>query len=285
MPLNTPVQVALGLRRDRELDMGNLHYGIELEYENMSNPARTPEFWNTTGDGSLRNNGIEFVSTVLQRCEVMQAIDSVRDFLQGTRADPSPRCGIHVHLNMRGRTLGEMFSFITAYVLLEPSIFRHYCPNRVTSSFCVPVVENTNLIRALHGAVQRSRRRDHRPLSALVNTSKYSAVNMSSLRNFGTVEFRALPATLDFRLLRRWITTLTWLYDASTRYTEPTRVVALYDGLGLSGFQDTFLNMRVEGVTQREQNRAYAAGSIVAGHEEPTWEQYTWDIPLRTEVA
>jgi hypothetical protein len=254
-------------------------YGIELEYENLPMPYEGPDMWELTGDGSLRNDGIEFVSMPLSRDQVAEALDTARDFLQGTTADPSPRCGIHVHLNMRGRTIGELFSFNTAYVLMEPSIFQHFCPDRVSSSFCVPFVENSHMISRAHESIQLARAsRMLTPLQPLVNTSKYSALNMSSLPRFGTVEVRSLPSTLDFRLLRRWITMLTRLYDASVRYNDPTRVVALYDGLGIQGFQDTFLNFRVN-VPQRTQARAYQAASIIAGYAEPTWQELHWNAP------
>lgn len=275
MSMTERIPAVLGLRNQPELDE-DLHYGIELEYENVDLPGRNPRLWTTTGDGSLRNNGVEFVSSVLSREEMPQALDLVEEFLRPLRPNPSPRCGIHVHLNMRPHTVGQLFSFLTAYVLLEPSIFQHFCPERLTSSFCVPLYKNNNVLSRAHEAVQSARRGERLPLSNLVNTSKYSAMNLASLLRFGTVESRQLPATTDFRLLRRWINMLTRLYDNSVRYTDPARVVAIYDGLGLQGFQDTFLNYRVN-VPQAEQRQAYIAGSIVAGYDEPTWDDLNWE--------
>jgi len=275
MSITDPVPISLGLIHRPALDR-DLRYGIELEYEGVILPRETLQYWTTTPDGSLRNNGVEFVSNILDRDTLPQALDTIEEFLLPLHPDANPRCGVHVHMNMRPQTVGQLFSFLVAYVLMEPSIFQHYCPERLTSSFCVPVYKNNDVIARAHAAVQSARRGDSRPLSNLVNTSKYSAMNVSSLARFGTVEARQFPATTDFRLLRRWITTLTRLYDVSVRYADPARVVAIYEGLGLTGFQDTFLNVRVT-VPQEEQRQAYIAGSIMAGYNEPTWEDLSWD--------
>lgn len=279
MPLTAPLHNMLPVARDELLEQ-DLMYGLELEYENMEVPEGRIPLWNITGDGSLRNGGIEYVSVPLNRDELSVALDTLATHLDGENPDPSPRCGIHVHMNMRPNNVGQLFSFLTAYVLLEPSIFQHFCPERITSSFCVPVYKNNFMVNRAHDAVQAVRRGGRNPLNTLLNTSKYSALNVASLSRFGTVEARQLPATLDFRTLRRWISMLTRLYDGSLRYEDPARVIAIYDGLGLQGFQDTMLNFRVN-VNPREQRQAYCAASVIAGYPEPTMDDLEWTLRLQ----
>lgn len=285
MSLMTNVREALELRRVEDVDT-ELKVGIELEYENLSvdpvSSLPSPQIWRSEGDGSLRNGGIELISIPLIPDDVPQALRLVESRLRPLRPSASPRCGIHVHMNVRHLTVCELFSIITAYTLMEPSIFARWCPERLTSSFCVPVYKNQVMQRAATNCVIAARRGITHSLSDLANTSKYSALNTSSLRSFGTIEARLLPSTLDFDRLQRWVDTLLLLYNASIQFKDPNDVIEWYESNNLKDIQTQFLGEPQE-VDDREQRRAYISAAYIAGNpyddmvlEDPTPAEAVW---------
>lgn len=255
--------VALPTRSDRFNT--ELHYGIELEFERVELTGSVPTYWDVVGDGSLREGGIEFVSQTLAREQLDPALTTVEEFLRGMRPIAHARCGIHVHLNMRPCTIGQLYSLLCMYILLEPSIFAHHCPGRLDSSFCVPVYRNSVMLIHAHNSIQMARRGENpAPLTELVNTSKYSAFNTAALRRFGTVELRQFPATLNFTLIREWIAMLTRMYDRATQFTDPLDVLSRYDGR-LHGLQEEILGVQVS-VNPTEQTSAIIGATVIAGH-------------------
>jgi hypothetical protein len=281
MSIETPLRELISVRgrQTPEFDE-DLMYGIELEYENVRTDM-CPALWNMVGDGSLRNNGMEFVSRTLTREQLPEAIDTMEEFLPTIAADANLRCGIHVHLNMRPRTVGELYAFITGFTLLEPAIFQEWCPDRVTSSFCVPVYLNRHMQMHLHRSIQEVRRGSPNPMRHATSTSKYSALNIACLPRFCTAEVRLLPSTTDMDELREWVELLTRLYDRTTRFGDPLQVLALYERQGFLRFAASMLGQEVERPAAQQQ--AEVAATVIAGFEEPTWQDLTWVEPQEDE--
>ena len=110
-----------------------------------------------------------------------------------------------------------------------------------------------------------------------MGTSKYSALNASSLNRFGTLELRQFPSTTDFGRIRDWLGMLTLLYDGSTSFGDPLEVVSLYESLGLRGFQQRMLGY-TQDILPADQHKAVTGATIISGYEEPSWEEITWDV-------
>jgi len=241
-----------------------LRVGIEIEYENLRIGPNV-NLWGVTTDGSLRNNGIEYISIPLKVEEIPTALGNLRSALLGSNPIPHTRCGLHVHLNMRPRTVGEVYSFIASYVLLEPTLFGKFCPDRLLSAFCVPLYLNNNTLSAANASLEACRNGSG-SLSQILSTSKYGALNLASLARFGTVELRQLPSTLDFIRIQEWIDTLLRLYNNATEYNDPLRITELYDVMGLSAMQDRFLGIDPVLIPDSQQKQAVIAATIVAGN-------------------
>ena len=66
-------------------------------------------------DGSLRNNGREFVSKVLTKKEIDKALEELNSvFAEFAQTHASFRCGTHIHYNMSDRTLQQTLEFLLA---------------------------------------------------------------------------------------------------------------------------------------------------------------------------
>lgn len=266
MSIKTKVADIFGLP-PRSAAFNQLMYGVEVEYENMPGIRVAPKLWGVTHDGSLRNGGIEFVSQTLKRKQLTQALENLEEFLSEYRPDPSARCGIHGHLNCRMLELGQLGSVLAGYAFIEPGLFARFCPERESSSFCVPMFYNQHQVKQIHLAINSARRMEAAVGSHhLSGTSKYSALNTASLARFGTIEARHLPATLDFNRIREWFDVLTSMWDTLSEYSDPLEVVDRYEAIGPQRFLRECTGFAVA-TDPKKQRLAAIAATLIAGHE------------------
>lgn len=213
--------------------------GIEVEVEQIDPSWLSEEpiwWWKYANDSSLRNNGIEFQSPgpLANAANVGRALCELRELLRKRKIyDFSFRTGIHVHLCLMEFDLPRFLNVLLGYVLLEPYLFEAYCPQRKHSNFCVPIgaggVESGFLGKMFSRFSKQYDEKSvsfdwSRGLSELWSSSgqdgtspsyhnKYSAINLSRIREIGTIEFRHLPGNENFFVLRDWISTITSLMD------------------------------------------------------------------------
>lgn len=266
--LNARISDAIGLPPPPDPAMDRYQrFGIELEYENVRRDAGLRGTrWSAVRDGSLRNNGIEYVSEPLSFRDVGPSLTSVMGIAAGLGARVTPRCGLHVHLNMRPYTVGQVLSLAVVYGLLEPSVFKRFAEGRELSPFCVPQYANTLLVGHLQEDTRGARLHARLPLRNVTATSKYAAVNYSSLRTFGTVEARHLRGTLDPREAREWVEFWKRLVDYAIDFNDPVHVMDHYERGGLEELQIELIGDAVE-VDQLDQEDAEVTCSLIAGDE------------------
>lgn len=174
--------------------------GIEIEVENVKriDPNLSLGFWKIDEDGSLRNNGREFISHPLKSMYIEPALTHVFSCINDD-IDFSPRTSIHVHLNARTFTPENLCSFVMTYLVVENLLFKYAGNNRRSNIYCVPI-QDTSIFDKLPkewGVATVDIIRRH--------WSKYTALNLLPLADKGTVEFRHLPGTNDVKRIMVWI--------------------------------------------------------------------------------
>lgn len=174
--------------------------GIEVEVENVKSidPNITLGFWRVDEDGSLRNNGREFISSPLRSGYIEPALNHL---FAGINADVdfSPRTSIHIHLNARTFTPENLCAFVMAYMAVENLLFKFAGNNRRSNIYCVPI-QDTAIFDKL------PKEWGLRTLDLIRRSwSKYTALNLVPLADKGTVEFRHMPGTSDIKRLMVWI--------------------------------------------------------------------------------
>jgi hypothetical protein len=168
--------------------------GIEIEVENVVMNLAPNRVWMEKGDGSLRNDGLEFVTHPI---EARHAPDSLSNLMTAALSRDachfSPRTSVHVHLNMQDFDTEQIIDFLIIYSIFERLLYRFTARGRMKNIYCVPVTE-TNLLKyyVTHGVARRE-------------WSKYTGLNLACLRQFGTVEFRHMHGTFDVEKLCKWI--------------------------------------------------------------------------------
>lgn len=182
--------------------------GIEVEVENIKNwpggddvhdQIEWQTLWNVTEDGSLRNNGREFISLPMKAQHIERSlrwlfknIDPKRDF--------SPRTSVHVHINARTLDVTQLKLFTFIYMIFEGALFNFVGKDRDKNIHCVPVV-GSNLLA--NWAVNP----EYMGRQMQLNWMKYCAYNICPIIDGtrGTIEFRHMHGTDDVDKLMNWI--------------------------------------------------------------------------------
>ena len=182
----------------------NPHYifGIEVEVENITNSnvhGEYADYWTTTADNSLRNNGIEYVSVPL-RAEQLEG--AFTQLIKGINKDHvfSPRTSVHVHMNVRDMTINQINNLLIIYTMVEDLLFNYAGESRKNNVFCIRL-QDTNYIKLMQQFQDD-------PPNVVHNWNKYTALNLLPISDKGTVEFRHMRGTLDIDVLLTWVNLL-----------------------------------------------------------------------------
>lgn len=179
------------------------HVGIEIEVEGIINHAyetwlnNRPHWFSVHSDGSLRNGGVEFITYPFDATYAPSILNYF--FTNLKRTNPgftfTNRCSIHVHLDMTDTTYWQFESLYQLYLCFERQFYEYAGEVRENSNFCVPV--SATPFEEYFFSTTKSR-----TWNTLLNSipdldaAKYTGLNITRLRDIGTVEFRHLPGNI-----------------------------------------------------------------------------------------
>lgn len=179
-------------------------FGIEIELEGQHLPDfLDSKVWLAKGDGSLRN-GMEYVSTPTNypRDIVVDLEQRLRG--QGAIIAPTYRCSTHVHRNFIDLTWKDVIATIIIWNIIEPLVFKQMPPGRDGSIFCMSAYDTGDLPFRFNAFCDELRKKFLSLGFDQVCRQKYAALNLTRLRDLGTIEFRVFPPSLDGREVRKW---------------------------------------------------------------------------------
>lgn len=195
---------------------GGFACGIECELEALLDYTKmNPYEWQAESDGSLRNNGVEFITKKpAGREQIVKQFKELHSALEFTNANDatSERTSTHVHVNCLELEPEQVRSIILHYALFEPIFFHLVTAERANNIHCV-ALNQTNLPEFYRRGVP----------DLVSKWSKYTALNVLPLSEIGTIEFRHLQGTRDPEVLNMWLTVLEqlWTYAKDHHlYTE-----------------------------------------------------------------
>lgn len=179
-----------------EADHGTAARRLVLEV--TRNNSNFINVWNVKRDGSLRNNGLEFVTFPIHASSLELVLTRLYDYLRGVYSEVnfSERCGIHIHMDCTLFSATQLLNFIKLYIIFENSIFNFIGDERKNSNFCVPL-HNFNPSSWFDPSLLMTERILHNIPSQ--DNAKYSALNPCRLCDLGTLEFRHLEGTWDIQ--------------------------------------------------------------------------------------
>jgi hypothetical protein len=187
--------------------------GVECEIEAVRGLRDEVEHFRVEHDGSLRNNGFEYISEPMTRDMLVPQFKRLHASIMYTDKSVafSPRTSTHVHVNCRTLTTEQLKTLMLLYALFEEVFFAMVDPVRRNNIHCVPLTETY-----LPGRYRQEMRQ------IIKNWHKYTAFNLLPIMSQGTVEFRHLQGTDDAELLDEWLTCIQNLWELS-QATEITR--------------------------------------------------------------
>jgi hypothetical protein len=215
----------------RDLVIPDCLVGIEIELErcgrlasnhgfNKVDPAtgkediflRTPsELWKLHADGSLRDDGMEFITLPVLGKDIQTALTELEQFFidNGTEPQISERCSVHVHMNVHDLSLSELIYLICLYTVFESNLFNYVGKEREQNFYCLPYYNTDAFAETLNYLWTDAQNEDDgRVIDTCAHFEKYSALNIGALSKYGTLEFRHHPGTYSSRKLLEWVNVL-----------------------------------------------------------------------------
>lgn len=238
-------------------------YGIEIETETKSssnyasigvtfnNPQLSSQGktfysfpglpdWEGHEDGSLRNFGLEFVTTqplslpgiktALRKWgEYFGPIEFIKD---------APATSVHVHMNFQNEEIVTLGNFLTTYTIVENILLEVSGEARRSNLFALPMRVAEQQVNTICQIFKRWSDGGYCPLP--MNHHKYSALNVSSLTYFGSIETRSFRGTTDVNVISGWIDILDDLLTFSRKPTSPNEVMYMAKNSLFDFFTEVF---------------------------------------------
>ena len=224
------IQEILGLRPvetwktnkavERESACPSLVMGVELEIENVPNFEElvVPGMY-TERDGSLRNDGMEFITRPMTYSFLAYTLEKFFKKAQLGDRNYSERTSVHVHANCQDLTLEQLTSLVLLYQVFEKLLYRFIGEDRDKNIFCVPLCE-TNITFQNFGNLARNTEINSNVLG-LRKWMKYTGLNLLPLFDKGTVEFRHMGGTCNSARILNWCNLIGRMFVFAKENTFP----------------------------------------------------------------
>ncbi len=212
-------------------DIGDKEIGIEVEMEGIYLPM-VVYGWSLHRDPSLRGNSMEYVlNGPTSRVGANHKLEVLYKtfYEEPNNIDPSNRCGVHIHLNVRNYTIEEIFNFIILYLIFETVLTRWCGPEREGNLFCLRATDAEWLLWELI----KSRKAGFFTQSLLnQQNSKYAAINLSTIVKYGSLEFRQLGTPKRVDTIKLWLKFLLAIKDYAATEKDPIAFVSKCSQIG-----------------------------------------------------
>lgn len=227
--------------------------GIEVEVERMNDNGLSPKLiselnpvWMIKLDGSLRNNGREFVSLPIRGKNVISALHLLHAHLNThhKKHEFSERTSIHIHVNVRKLSIEQVICFLFVYISVEKSIFKFIKSSgwdRSNNIFCVPLAESDMYVGLMFLIKYLKEDKINDIILVLRQMwKKYTAFNTLPVAEKGTFELRHMGGTIDVNVITNWVN----LILCMKKYAEKTpleKMIQIITDLNVNSQYEAYL--------------------------------------------
>jgi hypothetical protein len=216
------------------------------------------DYWKIVTDASIVDGG-ELVSPPLTRDELERQVPVACAALTAAGATVAARCGMHVHLEVRGFRGPQLRRAWVAWFANQGLINEYVSPSRRDGQWCrlVTQADLDYLLRRETGTARDVGR-------GLVNLNRYSVLNGQAYGRYGTIEVRLHQGTINVKKILAWHAFCRAIVDWAAASEDDDVVVprmshdALLDALAPHGLDDEtrdFLRTRREEIALLEASR------------------------------
>jgi len=208
-----------------EMALPNSFLGIEIELENLGSlgyPSEQPTplgkgWWSYIKEGSLRNNGGEFVlSYPLAGDDIIKALDDFLLIINNITPAASHRTSVHLHIDVRDMTNEQLLSMLLLSIVFERTLFK-FSGNRDSNNYCLPFFRSNSLLKDLLNLRKVESAYDFSELYDNENL-KYTGINILPIGQQGSVEYRQMEGSYNVNRLYNWINIIFCLKRAGMEY-------------------------------------------------------------------
>ncbi|MCW8826505.1 MAG: amidoligase family protein [Gammaproteobacteria bacterium] len=187
--------------------------GIEVELEAFRGDLGELVYWRMEHDGSLREGGVEFVlRQPLTGFDLEKAINELYDkVLQNCKYESNIRTSTHIHIDVRDISTEHLRRIVFFYAMFERFIYDMVSPEREFSFYCAPLFSSVQNRRRIAESLDSHNFR---------RCPKYSGLNLKSINNYGSLEFRMHQGMTKETNLRTWIALLLKLKTGTKAYED-----------------------------------------------------------------
>jgi hypothetical protein len=220
---------------------GDIGLEIEMEGRNLPLGALPPKDWVMHQDGSLRGESAEYVfNGPKTRDATENALNELKMFLKGSTLAFSPRTSVHVHVNATTMPILHVYNMICLYLLVEDVLIQFSGPERESNLFCLRFKDAEALLQMVTDGLE-----NEQYLWNFDENNRYSSLNLSALRKFGSVEFRSMRGNLDKAFIMQWVDVLLRLRELSSEFENPRQIIREFSA---SGPKEFFARMKLPGL-------------------------------------
>ncbi len=204
--------------------------GLELELESSRTQSLAwvdkQSMWTVHNDGSLRQNGIEYVfANPLWGGDIDAALQLFEDSTKGTAFVDTGYGSTHVHYNVGNLCTTEVMSIVVGWAILEDSFLTVCKPSRDGNNFA----QRFNVLNNLVSTLSSTNRIERLFTNISQDYWKYANLNLATIRTFGTLEFRPYHSTWDVKEIRAWIDRIINFCKGMVAIGTPVQVLELAD--------------------------------------------------------
>ncbi len=181
-----------------------LIYGMELEIEGVDSPDSFTKGIGTithTEDGSLRNNGREFITMPMNMRSLHHALKLFFDNAKLNEDNYSDRTSVHVHCNVQDLQPSQLASVLLLYQVFEGLLYGFIGNERDKNIFCVPWSETNLSFNILNNLSEANTAK----ILGLKQWQKYTGVNLLPIFSQGTIEFRQMHGNCNLPYIADWL--------------------------------------------------------------------------------
>jgi hypothetical protein len=198
-------------------------FGIELEisdaYDYEALDGHT--VFGVKSDGSVNDDGLEFVSPILSGDEGLAAVAALCEYAKSKGWSADDSCGFHLHVGVTDLTAEQKKRIVLAYRLTQDLWFKLVTRDRHTNDYCralpysVAELDNADWYDLQRGNSYRAR---------------YNWVNCTSPH--GTIEIRLHHGTIDKTEITNWVVAHVRFVEAVVKMTD-SEVYMAFNGKGV----------------------------------------------------
>jgi len=236
--------------------------GIEVELENAHSLFdEAYKYWRVIPDDSLRNSGAELVlRQPLAGNDLKKALHELSGvFYNHPEVNASERTSVHVHVDARDLTVNQVGNVLTTYIAAESALYKLGGKNRYDNIYCPGVSAATEQMPVMRQIVRPRNTTD--VIRACNEWCKYTGINLRSIIERGSIEFRAHEGTTSVTRIREWVNVLLTMFRYAENVENPKQV-GTHASLGASAFAERVFRQKAnvvleDGVYERYSHNNY----------------------------